>query len=289
MGKVLGKGLSALINNQGADIEPSLVAHIRVESVRDNKLQPRTDYNDERLQELMASIKENGVLQPILVRPVLGGYEVVAGERRLKAARALQLTELPAIVKDVSDQEALVIALIENIQREALNPIEEAQAYKRLMNDFSYTQEDVASSVGKDRSTVGNLLRLLNLPENIQKAVFEGSVTVGHARTLLSVESTGEKDRLLQLIKENSLSVRELENIIKGGQTKSGLKGSRREKNADASNPQIVALEDGLQKLLGTKIRINANKKRGKIVIDYYSMNDLDRIIKLIIKNSAQQ
>ena len=219
-------------------------------------------------------------MQPILVREKNGQNEVVAGERRLKAVRALGLEEIPAIVKEVTDQEAFVIALIENIQREELNPIEEAEAYSKLIKEFNYTQEEVAKSVGKDRSTVSNLLRLLKLPPEIRKSVYEGELSVGHARTLLGVDILTEQKRLFALIIKKGLSVRELENLVQS----KNKGGSRRTKPQTAKDHEIIALEEDLQKTLGTKVRVSAQKKRGKITIDYYSLDDLDRIIRLIKK-----
>src|SRR3989338_3809460 len=209
--KALGKGLSALIPEKTGQSKGEAVVYLKTSSVLDNRLQPRTNYNDEKLNDLKASIKEKGILQPILVRLKDGRHEVVAGERRLKAARSLNVPEIPAIVREVSDQEALVLALIENIQREELNPIEEAEAYKKLIEEFHYTQDMVAESVGKDRSTITNLLRLLKLPAEIQQSVYDGELSVGHARALLSVESLVEQKKLFDLAVKKGLSVREIE------------------------------------------------------------------------------
>jgi len=279
--KALGKGLSALIpEKKETSNQDAKVMSIRTDEIKDNSFQPRTNYDGDKLNELKASIEREGVLQPILVREKEGGYEVIAGERRLRAARALNLEEVPVIVKAVTDQEALVIALVENIQREELNPIEEAEAYRKLIEEFDLTQDAVAQSVGKDRSTVSNLLRLLKLPDYIRQGVYEGKLTYGHARTLLSADSTAEQKRLYGIILKKGISVRELENLIKASSTG----GYRRERTEAPPNPQLLAIEDGLQKLLGTKVRIDASKKRGKIIIDYYSNSDLDRIVKVIIK-----
>ncbi len=278
--RALGKGLSALIPDKAGDSTKESIAFLDTNSIKDNKFQPRINYDDTKLNELKASIKEKGVLQPILVRAKGDHFEVVAGERRLRAARLLKLEKVPAIIKEVTDQEALVIALVENIQREELNPIEEAQAFKKLVDDFQYTQETIAQAVGKDRSTITNYLRLLNLPENIKKGVFDGEISVGHARTLLSIDSQSEKNRLFELTIRKALSVRELENLVK---TK--VKGgSRKVKGKDTTSHEIIALEEDLQKILGTKVRVKTAKKRGKIVIEYYSLDDLDRIIRIIKK-----
>ncbi len=279
-GKALGKGLSALIPKIDEQNKGEAVLYIKTSSIRDNSLQPRSNYNDEKLKDLMASIKEKGILQPILVREKDGQHEVIAGERRLRAARALDLEKIPAIVKDVTDQEAFIIALIENIQREELNPIEEAEAYRKLIEEFKYTQEEVARSVGKDRSTVSNLLRVLRLPTEIRKSVYDGEISIGHARALLSVEIPAEQKKIFALIVKKGLSVREVENIVQS-KTKGG---TRRVKSESVKDHEIIALEEDLQKTLGTKVRVIPQKKRGKVVIEYYSLDDLDRIIRLIKK-----
>lgn len=275
--RALGKGLSALIpdkvNKAGGE-----VTFLKTDLVQDNPFQPRTHYDENKLAELKASIKEKGILVPILVRLKDGKYQVVAGERRLKAARSLSVQEIPAIVREVSDQEALVLALIENIQREELNPIEEAEAYKKLIEEFRYTQDMVAESVGKDRSTITNLLRLLKLPAEIQQSVYDGGLSVGHARALLGVESPGEQKRFFDLVIKKGLSVRELEELVRSGAKDS----ARRAKPQKTRDYELAALEEQLQNALGTKVSIQARKKKGKIVIEYYSLDDLDRIIAKI-------
>ena len=281
--RALGKGLSALIPGKGEaekTADASLVAFIKTDLIVNSTQQPRKNYGKEELDELKASIKEKGVLQPILVRKKNDVYEVVAGERRLKAARALNLEEVPVFVKNVDDKEAFIIALIENIQREELNPIEEALAYQKMIKEFSFTQDVVARSVGKDRSTVGNILRLLKLPQEMQKSVSDGNLSAGHARTLLAEESLDERKRLFDLVLKKGLSVRELENLIKKG----SKRGARQDKNLKERGHEIVALEEDLQRSLGTKVRIMAQKKRGKIIIEYYSLDDLDRLINVLKK-----
>ncbi|MGE0267810.1 MAG: ParB/RepB/Spo0J family partition protein [Candidatus Omnitrophota bacterium] len=288
--RALGKGLSALIPEKTKVTamdhpvndanQPVILVNINL--INDNRLQPRINYNQDRLEELKNSIREQGLLQPILVRIKDNGYEVIAGERRLRAARSLKLEKIPVIVKDVTDKEALEIALVENIQREELNPIEEAKAFRKLIDEFQYTQEEVAQAVGKDRTTITNLLRVLNLPENIQQGVFDGAISVGHARTLLGVESDSEKNRMFEKIIKEALSVRELENIVKTQTQNFG--GARKIKNEKQKNYEIIKLEEDLQKILGTKVRVDASKKRGKIIIEYYSFEDLERVLQLIRK-----
>lgn len=282
--KALGKGLSALIpekNNLPVDlINPSQsVAFLRTSRIKDNSFQPRLHYGEDKLADLIASIKEKGVLQPILVRENGDNFEVVAGERRLRAARALNLEEVPVIIKKLSDQESLVIALVENIQREELNPIEEANAFRRLIDDFQLSQDDVAQAVGKDSSTISNTLRLLKLPENIQEALFSGTLSMGHARALLGIENPQEQQEVFELAVKKGISVRELENLIR-----TGLKtpARRRKVKSATADHELVRLEEELQRILGTKVRIQSQKKRGKISIEYYSLDDLDRILKIV-------
>lgn len=278
--KALGKGLSALIPEQNIDVKGQSVAYLDISRINDSSVQPRTNYDQEKLDELKTSINEKGVLQPILVRKMGNNYEVVAGERRLRASRQLGLSEVPVLITEVSDKEALVMALVENIQREELNPIEEAQAFKKLIEEFQYTQEQVAQSVGKDRSTISNLIRLLRLPDEIKKSVYDQKLSVGHARALLGVETFIDQINLYKKVIKNDLSVRELENLI----SRTSEASSRREKKIKSKDSQIVTLEENLQKLLGTKVSVLSKKKRGKIVIEYYSHGDLDRIIKHLIK-----
>lgn len=289
--KVLGKGLEALIarktpqNNIQNEI-PSLdinmsgdIAHVKIMSIQDNRFQPRQNYDEAKLAELKASIKEKGVLQPILVRKQDKGYEVIAGQRRLMAARALGLEQVPVIVKNVTDREALVLALVENIQREELNAIEEAQGFKRLMEEFQFTQESVAQAIGKDRSTVTNLLRLLRLPQEIQKQVADGQLSMGHARALLSLEEAPIQKKMAEVIIKKGLSVRQVEDLVKKAR-QGGLKaGTLKPKNRD-----IEILEEELRKILGTKVTIDDKKGKGKLVIEYYTLDDLDRILGVLRK-----
>ncbi len=279
--RALGKGLSALIPEKADSNKGEGVRVVKTSAVRDNPRQPRVNYDQEKLAELAASIKEKGVLQPILVRENSDGFEVIAGERRLKAARILGLDEVPVVIKKADDQEALVLALVENIQREELNAIEEAQAFSKLIEEFSFTQDAVAQSVGKNRSTISNMLRLLRLPPEIQQALFDGAISEGHARALLSVEDAGIQQQIFQYAVSRQLSVREVEKLVK-----EGLKPHpRREKSASLSREGALAeLEDALQRILGTKVSIVPKKKRGKIVIEYYSQEELKRIIGLFKK-----
>lgn len=273
--RALGKGLSALIPERQEKLKTEASIMIKTANVKYNSLQPRMHYADDKLVELKASIKEKGILQPIIVREKNGIYEVIAGERRLRAAQALNLEEVPVVIKNVSDEEALVLALVENLQREDLNPIEEAESYKKLIENFNYTHDTVAQAIGKDRSTITNLIRLLKLPKEIQQSIFDGKISVGHARALLAIEAVTDKLRLAGLVVEQGLSVRELEKIISG----KAPEIVQKQKRQDEKNFEIRSLEEDMQKALGTKVIIQHKNKKGKIIIEYYSLNDLDRII----------
>jgi len=289
--KVLGRGLSALIPDDissapGIKLEsrPGAEEIIRIKTahVKPSPYQPRIEFNKERQDELIASIKEKGFLQPIIVRKIDSGFELIAGERRLRAAKALHIEEIPAIIKNVKNEDALVISIMENIQREELNAIEEAQAFNKLINEFNFTQDVVAQSVGKERSTVSNYLRLLKLPKQIQNSIATCEITMGHARALLALEDLSAQMKMFNDILEGNLSVRVVENLIKA-QTKAH-KGVRKISNAEKKDPYVAEIENQLQHRLGTKVRIMHQKKRGKIVIEYYSNQDLERILEIIKK-----
>jgi ParB family chromosome partitioning protein len=277
--RALGKGLSALIpqsNTIFVDTEKQdRVANISLGSIKTNKYQPRIQFDEERLNDLVKSIKEKGVIQPVLVRRSPDGYELIAGERRLRAAKRLGMEKIPAIVKDVSDIDMFEISLIENIQREELNPIEEANAFERLVTEFKFTQDRIAQVLGKDKSTISNTIRLLMLPKKVQEYISKNSITAGHARCLLSLPTENEQYRVCNLIISKGLSVREAEKLV-----------SRRaagpvKKHAKA-DPAMSDVAERLQHALGTRVKISHGKKRGTIHIDYYSTEDLNRILDLI-------
>jgi len=290
--KALGRGLSALISSgnhmedvlkkeipleQGAVSEKG-VLYLETHKLVPNKLQPRQDFNEEHLKELVASIKEKGVLAPILARKIGEKYEIIAGERRFRAACQLKLDRVPVVIRDVDDKEALVLSIVENIQREELNAMEEAKAFQRLINEFSLTQDAIAQAVSKDRSTVSNTIRLLNLPLEIQKVIASGKLSFGHGKALLSLDSVPQQIKLTQLVLSKSLSVRELESYIQTHNFAS-LKKKKVLKDKD---PYVADLENQLQKVFGTKVKIFAFKKRGKIQIEYYSNEDRERILKIL-------
>lgn len=273
--KVLGRGLSALMPEKPVDAGAKVV-NLKIADIRESEFQPRQETSREKMAELVASIKEKGVIQPVLVRPRKGGYELIAGERRMRAAKELGFTQLPAIVKDADDAETLQLALIENIQREELNPIEEAQAYQQLIAQFGFTQEKIGQMVGKNPSSISNTLRLLKLPQEIQTALRKGMISMGHARTILGLKGFAEQDRIFQRTMAQQLSVRELETLV------SKRVATGRRKRSLTRDAHMVALEEQLQRVLGTKVRIIAGRKRGKIVLEYYTNNDLERVINLL-------
>ncbi|MFH1857741.1 MAG: ParB/RepB/Spo0J family partition protein [Candidatus Omnitrophota bacterium] len=269
--KVLGRGLRALIPEaESSGVEQPLM--IRTDRIQSNPGQPRAHFETGALEELKASIRENGVVQPILVRPREGGYEVVCGERRFRAARAVGLAEIPAVVRDMSDEEALKCSIVENVQRNDLNPIEEAHAYQRLSNEFQMTQEKVAEVVGKDRSSVANTMRLLGLPKRIQEELIRGRLTMGHARAILAKDGEEEQLRLCEQILALNLSVREAE---RRGRAKVRRKIFQQDET-------VRHVEEELQRALGTKVRITDRKGRGKIILEYYSPAERERLIRLL-------
>jgi len=277
--KVLGKGLSALIPEKPAAEKEERVTHASVSRITKNPFQPRENFDQKRLEELMSSVKEKGVLQPILVRPKEGNYELIAGERRLRAARALGMTEVPVIIRDVSDIDLLEVSLIENIQREELNAIEEAKAFQRLIDEFGFSQEEVAKAVGKDRATIANTVRLLGLPKRVKEMISQGELTMGHGRALLALAGEHTILKLANSILHRGLSVRETENTVARKKSPASRAAAPKTKEH-----KVMFFEEELQRLLGTKVKIQHGKKRGKIQIDYYSVEDLERIYNVIKK-----
>jgi ParB family chromosome partitioning protein len=269
--KVLGKGLEALIPRKTAAILPKEFTHLSVSKIRPAKNQPRQEIGKKELDELAQSIKQKGFIQPIVVREIgQGQYEVVAGERRFQASKSLGLKEIPTIIKDLSEKEAFVLAIIENLQRKDLNPIEEAQAFKRLIDELHFSLEDIAQFVAKDKSTVVNTLRLLKLPDKIIRALKDGLISRSQARTILSADNTQTQEKLFYQILKGGISVRDLEKKVRAT--------SRKKKTID---PFVLETEGSLQKILGTKVKIyNKRNNQGKIVIEYYTLNDFERIIK---------
>ena len=283
--KALGKGLGALIPEKTSDIAVSHkeeILYVQSGQIKPNPFQPREEFDQQSIEELAQSIKEKGVIQPLLVRRKGENYELIAGERRLRAATSLGLNEIPVIVREVSDQDSLELALIENIQREGLNPIEEAHAYQHLMDKFNITQEKISEAVGKARVTITNTLRLLKLPHEIQEEMKKGRISFAHGRALLELEDANQQRRLVQQVISKGLSVRELENLLKKSRPKLAKKSIGRGQR----EPMVAVFEEQLQHALATKVRISKRKKRGHIVIEFYSEEDLQRIVN-VVKASA--
>ncbi|MFZ5945028.1 MAG: ParB/RepB/Spo0J family partition protein [Bacillota bacterium] len=279
----LGKGLGALIpssNTAQYDPDKDTISEIYIEEIVPNTFQPRKHFDPDKLAELAVSIKEHGVLQPVIVRPREEGYELVVGERRLRACKQLGLEKIPAVIRTLTDQNMTEIALIENIQRHNLNPVEEARAYKRLIEEFGLTQDELAKRVGKSRPFIANFLRILHLPESILDMLSTGVITVGHARPILAIENSSQQIHLAQEIAEKSLSVRETEDLIK----KSLKRPTKREKNAKDKSftPILNDIQERLRNKFSTKISIKDDGKKGKIEIEYYNYDELQRIIEIL-------
>lgn len=286
----LGRGLGALISPAG-NVEaatppartqeavendaPSLLM-LNPRELRPNPQQPRQYFDEENLQELAESIRNDGLQEPIIVREQEGAYQLVSGERRVRASILAELESVPAVCYDVSDEDMLKLGLIENIQREDLNAIELARAYRKLTDDFDWTQDELAAKVGKKRATVSNAMRLLHLPEDVQESVIDGSISMGHARALLALESPTEQSSVARRIVRDGLSVRDVE----GMHTKPKRRAA---KAAPEKNPHLETIEDDLRRKLGTKINVRANSDwKGKIEIEFYDLNDLERILDVI-------
>ncbi len=277
--KRLGRGLSDIIDSAPSGSAPSGASNfvmLRMEQIRPGRFQPRAAIHDAALEELKASIQRSGVIEPVIVRPVAHGtYELVAGERRLKASQAVGLKEIPAIMKTLTDREALEFSLVENIQRENLNPLEEDKGYQRLLVEFGYTQEAIAAAVGKDRATVANALRVLTLPELIQQGLRDSVITMGHAKALLGVADRAKQRELYRRAVSGKWSVRETEAFA-------GAARPAKRRRAIVEDPQLKLLEDELRRLFGTKVRLVARKSGGRIIIEYFTNDDLERILSTL-------
>ncbi len=279
----LGRGLDALFPDIGEmDHQASDFFRCAIELIRPNPFQPRVHFSEEELSELSQSIRTQGVLQPLIVRKADTGYELIAGERRLRASKMAGLTQVPVVVRNVSDSELLELSIVENIQRENLNPMEEAEAYRRLMNEFRLTQDQVAGRVGKSRSAVANFLRLCQLPDQIKASLSEGVISMGHARALLGVETAAQQMGAWQAVVGKDLSVRETEALIKR------LKTEREKRPAPPRSSDEIyftSLAEELSRHFGTKILIKRNGQRGKLEIEFYNNDDLDRLLLLLKKD----
>ncbi|HWV39344.1 MAG TPA: ParB/RepB/Spo0J family partition protein [Vulgatibacter sp.] len=290
-GNRLGRGFSALLPNAAAPApasEPGRrdggVLTIAIEEIAPDKAQPRRNFDDERIEELAASIRAKGVIQPILVRRDGSQYRIIAGERRWRAAQRAGLKFVPALVKEVTERQAFEIALIENIQREDLNAVEEAEAYRRLIDEYGLTQEACAERVGKDRSSIANSLRLLKLPSEIKEALEEGMLNMGHARALLGLGDEAQMKRAAGEVVARRLSVRQTEQLVR--KQKEGGKTARRAGADDGrrASAEIRSIEERLQRALGTKVRlIDSGKGKGRLEIDFFSYEELDRLLSAMI------
>ena len=275
----LGKGLGAMFPDllEGFNDRPAFVI-CGIEELSPNRFQARRDFNDKDQQQLVSSVKKSGIIQPIIVRKMARGYEIIAGERRWRAAQKAGLQKVPVIIRKAQDLEVAELSLIENIQREALNPIEEAEAYQTLTGQFGLSQEDLSNRVGKDRSTIANSLRLLKLPGPVKNALIGKKITSGHARPLLGIDSPKEQLKILETILKNALSVRDTERLLQN------LKKTGPEKKKMKKDPYVVDVERNLSKIMMTRVQIYLNqKKAGRIEILFNSAEDLDRLIKVLM------
>ncbi len=282
--QALGKGIEALIPETKGEVkEAKKLMELEIEKIKPNPYQPRERYDPKKLTELANSIKEKGLIQPIVVRKTSAGFELVAGERRLQAAKNLGLKVIPALIREnLSKAGMLELTLIENIQREDLNPIEAARGYQRLLSELGVSQEQISSRVGKDRSTIGNTLRLLSLPEGIQKLIMQGKLSEGHARAILAVRGRDQQMHLAERIRKEGLSVREVETLVYPK-----LPKGEKKKRLRVLTPRLQEVEDKLKALFGTSVRLIQRKKRGRIEIEFYSEDDLDRILQILKLDEA--
>lgn len=284
----LGKGLNALIPEDTVILEPKKgkdknddngYSLIDINLIKSNESQPRKSFDDEKIMELAESIKSNGIIQPLILRKDKDEYIIVAGERRWRAAKYIGIKEIPAVIMDLTEKQILEISLIENIQREDLNSIEEAIAYKKLITDFDLTQEQLSKRIGKSRVAITNTMRLLNLSEDVQQYIIEGVISEGHGRALLAITDSKLQCELAQNVIDDKLSVRELEFLIKKLKTKSEPSKSKAKKE---TNPYYKEVIEKLENYFGTKVNVTNKNNKGKIEIEYYSEEDLQRILEII-------
>lgn len=284
----LGKGLNALIPEDTVILEPKKgkdknddngYSLIDINLIKSNESQPRKSFDDEKIMELAESIKSNGIIQPLILRKDKDEYIIVAGERRWRAAKYIGIKEIPAVIMDLTEKQILEISLIENIQREDLNSIEEAIAYKKLITDFDLTQEQLSKRIGKSRVAITNTIRLLNLSEDVQQYIIEGVISEGHGRALLAITDSKLQCELAQNVIDDKLSVRELEFLIRKLKTKSEPSKSKAKKE---TNPYYKEVIEKLENYFGTKVNVTNKNNKGKIEIEYYSEEDLQRILEII-------
>jgi ParB family chromosome partitioning protein len=277
---VLGRGLEALF----PDIEPvdspdTDYFLCDIDVIRPNRYQPRRKFSEEELKELSWSIKEQGVIQPVIVRKNRNGYELIAGERRLKASKMAGLRKIPVMVKDISEKEILQMSIVENIQRQDLNPMEEAEAYKRLMSEFKITQEQTAKTIGKSRPAVANFLRLCRLPEQVKARLRDNTLSMGHARALLGASTTAKLNAAFHEVVSKKLSVRETEALVN---RLSSNKKKQKKQNENSNDVYFFSLAEDLSRRFGTKVQIKRKGQKGRVEMEFYSNEDLDRLLKLL-------
>lgn len=272
----LGKGLGALIPEEETIEQNNSIAAIDINLIKANEDQPRKNFDKEKIMQLAESIKEHGVIQPVVLKKDGNTYTIIAGERRWRAAKSINLKEIPAVIMDLSDKAVLEVSLIENIQREDLNPIEEAVAFKKLIEDFNLTQEELSKRIGKSRTAVTNCMRLLNLDDRVKEYLIDGVITEGHGRTLLAIENHDLQYKIAQTIIDESLSVREVEKLIRD------LSKPSKEKNEEKENIYHKDIKERLEGYFGTRVSLINKKNKGKIEIEYYSEEDLQRILDIL-------
>ncbi|GLF89560.1 stage 0 sporulation protein J [Bacillus safensis] len=284
MAKGLGKGINALFNN--VDSNEETVEEIKLKDLRPNPYQPRKTFDDEALSDLKESIQQHGVLQPIIVRKSIKGYDIVAGERRFRAAQQAGLTTIPAIVREFSETLMREIALLENLQREDLSPLEEAEAYASLLDHLSVTQEELAKRLGKSRPHIANHLRLLTLPDEVQKLIADGTLSMGHGRTLLSLKNKKKLPPLVKKVVDEGLNVRQVEKLVQ--QINENVPRETQKKEAPKDRV-LKERESFLQNYFGTSVTIKKQKKKGKIEIEFLSNEDLERILELLSTRESSE
>jgi ParB family transcriptional regulator, chromosome partitioning protein len=279
--KALGRGLDALLPTTRPAPMPELpeVQHLRLEAIVPNRYQPRQIFSSQELVELAASLKQSGLLQPVLVRRKGDGiYELISGERRWRAARAAGLETIQAVVRNCSDEESILLALVENLQREDLNPMEMARAYQRMMNEFELTPDIIAQRVGCERSSIANIVRLLNLPSDVQQLIETNQLSTGHAKVILGISNSSEQQRVAQLVVSRNLSVRETEKVLESTVI------ARKRSTKELRRSPLSDVEERLQKRLGTKVTILHGRRGGKVIIHYFSPSELDGILEAILQ-----
>ncbi len=278
--KALGRGLNALLRT--VETTTAGVAEVAVDQIDANPFQPRRTFSADKLKELADSIRANGLVQPVLLRPADGRYQLVAGERRWRAAREAGLAVIPAVIREIGDRDALELALTENLLREDLNPLEAAQGYEALQQKHGLSHEEIAEHLGLDRSTVTNTLRLLRLPAEVQQMLNDGSISAGHARALLALDSAEAQLKMAQSVAKQGLSVRQVENLVALGGSKHPAKREAAGAPPLDANVRAAVLE--MERTLGTRVKVQGDEKRGKIEISYFSAEDLNRIYEWIVK-----